>query len=143
MALLPTALSSGSWTMLAGCSAARTCPRAVAGRRTVRVLRVLTQLFGQLFDLTGQLADELNQFGELGIALRELGVALREARLQRFDAARKLLLFLCLIADRHTTLRSRSDPHVDPLGAGKVGGLNGYREIPKRATAFFAKEGTS
>jgi len=33
-----------------------------------------------------------------------------------------------LVADRHTKLRSRSERSVDPLGAKKNGGLNGYAD---------------
>lgn len=75
MAFLPAALAPGTWTMLPCRTAARVCPRVVARQRPVRVLSVLPQLLGQLFDLTGQLGDERHQLCELGIALCELGVA--------------------------------------------------------------------
>ena len=120
----------------------------------MRVLRVLSELFGQLFDLSRQLRDELDQLRELGVALRELGVALRElgvalrelgvalrelgVALRELGVALRegileprdaslLLLPLCVrVLASHGKLRSRSERAVDPRHGGQIGGVNGY-----------------
>ena len=89
----------------------------------MRILRVLSELLGQLFDLSRQLRDEFDQ-------LRELGVALRERILEPRDASLPLLPLCVRVLASHGKLRSRSERAVDPRRDAQIGGVNGYAAIP-------------
>ena len=75
---------------------------------------VPAQYFGQLRDLLGQLPD-------LGGELDQPGVALGQRCLKERDPLLGTLSVIGPVAGRHTEVRSRSDPAVDPCLTKRAG----------------------